>query len=43
MFLIVVEWFLIVDGYLKSKTKANPYQIQNFTLFKKLFTWLKSF
>ena len=44
VFLIVVEWFLIVIAcFSKAKTKANLYQIKNFTLFKKAVLFLKSF
>jgi len=36
VFLIVVEWFLIVIAcFSNAKNKANLYQIKNFTLFKK--------
>ena len=44
MFLIVVEWFLIVIAcFSKAKTKANLYQIKNFTLFKKAAFFINIF
>ena len=42
VFLIVVEWFLIVIAcFSKAKNKANLYQIKNFTLFKKVVFFIK--
>jgi len=42
VFLIVVEWFLIVIAcFSKAKNKANLYHIKNFTLFKKIGFFIK--
>ena len=42
VFLIMVEWFLIVIAcFSNAKNKANLYQIKNFTLFKKEVFFIK--